>query len=63
MINIKDLNRQEAVIDDSHYSCKDEIYTYWFRCPNCNKDMIMIDATYCQDCGIKLIWKHEKEYK
>lgn len=44
------------IIEDKDWSCLDEIYTDFYKCPKCGEDMIMVAASYCQDCGVKLEW-------
>ncbi len=53
------------VITDKDYDGMgiSEVWTHWFICPSCSGTMIMIGATHCQDCGVKLDWQHEKDYK
>lgn len=50
------MSNNEILIEDKDWSGKDEVYTDWYTCPNCKKDMIMTGASYCQDCGVKLLW-------
>ena len=50
------MSSDEHIIKDKDLSCQDDIYTQWYVCPNCKKDMIMVGASYCQDCGVKLEW-------
>lgn len=50
------MSSDEHTIEDKDWSGLDEIYTDWYSCPNCKKDMIMVRASYCQDCGVKITW-------
>jgi predicted amidophosphoribosyltransferase len=50
------MSSEEHIIEDKDWSCQDEVYTNWYTCPNCKKDMVMGGASYCQDCGVKLEW-------
>jgi len=51
------MSSDEHIIEDKDWTGLDEIYTDWYRCPNCKKDMVMVVASYCQDCGVKIAWK------
>ena len=50
------MSSDEQIIEDKDWSCMDEIYTDFYRCPKCGEDMIMVAALYCQGCGVKLEW-------
>jgi len=50
------MSSDECTIEDKDWSCCWEAYTDWYSCPNCKKDMIMVGASYCQDCGVKITW-------
>ena len=50
------MSSDEQIIEDKDWSCMDEIYTDFYRCPKCGEDMIMVGALYCQGCGVKLEW-------
>ena len=36
---------------------KQEIYTYFYSCNNCNYDDIVVSANYCPYCGNEIVWK------
>jgi predicted RNA-binding Zn-ribbon protein involved in translation (DUF1610 family) len=50
------MSSDEHTIEDKDWSCRGEIYTDFYKCPKCGEDMIMVAASYCQDCGVKLEW-------
>ena len=35
----------------------DELYTDWYRCPQCKDDMIPRGSNFCPKCGVKLQWE------
>lgn len=51
------------IIRDSDHHSQDDIWTHWFKCPKCEETMIMIGASYCQDCGVKLKWDLKESYE
>lgn len=46
----------KVTITDKDFDCKDDIYTDWYKCPKCGESMIIVAASYCQECGVKLEW-------
>ena len=50
------MSSDEQIIEDKDWYCCDDIYTDFYKCPNCKGDMIIVGASYCQDCGVKLEW-------
>ena len=50
------MSSDEHIIEDKDWYCKDDICIDWYVCPNCKEDMVMVGASYCQDCGVKLEW-------
>lgn len=35
---------------------KDELYTEWFRCPECRDSYIAVEFRYCPICGNEINW-------
>lgn len=33
---------------------KDELYTYWGKCP-CGNSNVIVGSRYCSECGCKII--------
>ena len=50
------MSSDEQIIEDKDWYCCDDIYTDFYKCPKCKGDMIIVGASYCQDCGVKLEW-------
>ena len=56
------MSSNEQIIEDKDWYCcsediiNDDIYTDFYKCPKCKGDMIIVGASYCQDCGVKLEW-------
>lgn len=50
-----------VTITDQNWAMRDSIYVDWYECPNCEGNMIIPGASYCQDCGVKLKWSISDE--
>ena len=46
-----------VVIGEAQNIGRDELYTAWYRCPNCKDDMIIRSSNFCPACGVKLQWE------
>lgn len=52
---------KEVKIDDRYRnSHKDEVYTFWYYCPECGHNCITREYIYCPKCGVRLIWRDEE---
>ena len=49
--------RREKKIELKSY-CKDELYCYWYKCPECKDGNLAEFFNYCPNCG-----KSTKDYK
>ena len=50
------MSKQIAIVTKAHLDCLDELYDYFFFCPNCNVSNLLMNFSYCPICGIKLEW-------
>jgi hypothetical protein len=46
-----------VVISEAQNIGEDELYTNWYRCPQCKDDMITPRSNFCPKCGVKLQWE------
>jgi predicted RNA-binding Zn-ribbon protein involved in translation (DUF1610 family) len=46
-----------VVISEAQNMWVDELYTEWYRCPQCKDDMITRASNFCPKCGVKLQWE------
>jgi hypothetical protein len=46
-----------VVISEAQNIGEDELYTNWYRCPQCKDDMITRGSNFCPKCGVKLQWE------
>jgi len=52
------------LITDADYMGQEEIFSHWFKCPQCGNKDILIYSKYCSDCGKKLGWSiQEGDYE
>lgn len=42
---------------------RDELYTQWFKCTNCQGTSVAIDFKFCPDCGMPVETSEEDQRK
>ena len=55
------MSSEKHIIEDKDWYGHVSYWIDWYTCPNCKQDMIMVGASYCQDCGVKLEWNLSRE--
>jgi hypothetical protein len=48
--------QEKVIITDKERLDKDEMYCYWYKCPNCLDNNIPESQKYCGNCGKKIEW-------
>lgn len=56
------MGEHKLIIIDFKNGEFDEVYGYFYKCPNCGKREINAEAKFCPECGIKIVWQGEKLY-
>jgi len=44
-------------ITDDQFDGLDEIYGFFYQCPDCGCDKLMSNHKFCLQCGVKLAWE------